>query len=208
MDATGTMGLGAVVLAAGQSARMGRPKALLPIGGRTLVERMVTTLRAGGVNPVVVVTAEETAAEVAKAIRDDARVVVNHQAGRGQLSSLQAGLRALPDAVPGALFTPVDLPLLQTATVTALVGAWRAADAALVRPLRSGRHGHPVVVGRPAIRALLAADVASTARAVLEAFAGETLDIAVEDDGAFRDVDTMEQYLEVLDASDVEKWKK
>lgn len=186
---------------------MGRPKALLPVGRDTFATRLVRTLRSAGIDPVLVVAAPETAAAIAASIADEARTIVNPHPDRGQLSSLQTGLSVLGDRAGAVLVTPVDLPLVRRASVASLLQAWRASGALVVRPVSRGRRGHPVLIAPPVVRELLAAAADRTARDVMQAFAADTLDVPVEDEGAFADIDTPEEYLEVLDALEVEKWK-
>lgn len=206
METTGRdTGAAAVVLAAGRSARMGRPKALLPVGRDTFATRLVRTLRSAGIDPVLVVAAPETAAAIAASIADEARTIVNPHPDRGQLSSLQTGLSVLGDRAGAVLVTPVDLPLVRRASVASLLQAWRASGALVVRPVSRGRHGHPVLIAPLVVRELLAAAADRTARDVMQAFAADTLDVPVEDEGAFADIDTPEEYLRVLDALEVEK---
>ena len=208
MHMTGTDTVAGVVLAAGRSARMGRTKALLPVGGETFVQRVARTLADAGASPVLVVVAADTAAEIGRSIDCDARIVVNPRPDRGQLSSLQEGLSAVPESAKAVLITPVDLPLVRRATIELLLQTWRAREASVVRPVRTGRHGHPVLVARGVIEALRAAGADATARTVMQAFAADTVDVPVEDEGAFVDIDTREEYLRVLDALEGEKGKR
>ena len=133
------MAIPGLVLAAGRSRRMGRPKALLPAGdaGDTFVGRIVRTLRAAGVDEIVVV-AGDLAPEIASALAGEAhppRVVVNPEPGRGQFSSLQTGLRAVNrPGIRGVLATLVDVPLVTAGTVAALLAAHAATAAPIVRP--------------------------------------------------------------------------
>ena len=130
-----------VVLAAGRSSRMGRPKALLPASpdGETFVGRIVRTLRDGGVDDVVVV-AGGMAAEIERVLAQadhPPRVVLNPTPERGQFSSLQVGLRAVDrPGVSAMLVTLVDVPLVSAGTVAALLDAYRRTGAPLVRPER------------------------------------------------------------------------
>jgi len=192
--------VGGIILAAGASSRMGRTKALLPSGdGRTFLERLVGTLREGGVGEVVAVLGhdasrvEEHAASAGLA----ARLVRNLSPDRGQLSSLLVGLDALSDLpLDGALIVPVDLPLVSPRTVERVVAAWRSAGAPIARPVREdGRHGHPVVFATRLFRELRAADLAVGARQVVRAHSSEILDVPLDDDeGAFEDIDTPADY--------------
>jgi molybdenum cofactor cytidylyltransferase len=190
--------LGAVVLAAGASSRMGRPKALLPLtSGRTFVEAIAHTLAEAGLDPIVVVARPELAASLSALLPATTVVAVNHTPDRGQLSSLLVGLEAL--GWPGAaLVTLVDLPLVRVETVSALVSAWEGSGAPLVRPITRGRHGHPVVLGGPVLAALAAADLHSGAKPIIRAFATRALDVAVDDPGTLDDVDTPEDFARLL----------
>jgi molybdenum cofactor cytidylyltransferase len=190
------MPMPAVVLAAGRSTRMGQPKALLPAthAGETFIERLVSTLIAGGIDDVVVV-----AGEVAPAIRTRlgfrARVVANPDVDRGQLSSIVVGLDVVDrPGVLAVMIAPVDQPLVSDVTVRALAEAWRRNRAPIVRPVREGRHGHPVIFDRTVFDELRAADPSTGARAVVHAHAENLVEIAVDDDGAFADIDTPADY--------------
>lgn len=189
-----------VVLAGGASSRMhGRPKALLPAGagGVTFVERIVSTLRAAGVDDVVIVTGRHHApvADRAARLRLPARVVRNPQPDKGQLSSLVTALEVVDrPEVRAMLVTLVDLPLVSTATVRAVLEAWRRTGAPLVRPRRNGKHGHPVVFDRALFDDLRRADPARGAKPVVRAHAPNGVAVDVDDPGAFDDVDTPEDY--------------
>jgi molybdenum cofactor cytidylyltransferase len=184
---------GAIVLAAGASSRMGRPKALLPLpSGEPFVARIHATLVAASRSPVVIVVRAELRDEVAAAV-PGARLVVNENPARGQLSSLIAGLDAL-GACEAAMMTLVDLPLVRVDTICAVVDAWRRSRAPLVRPVHDGRHGHPVVFGAPLIAALRRADLDAGARPVVHAFARDAVDVPVEDEGTVLDIDTPFDY--------------
>jgi molybdenum cofactor cytidylyltransferase len=183
-----------IVLAAGASSRMGTPKALLATGSsrETFVERIVRTLTACDIAPIVVVVREPLSVAVT-ALLPAATVVVNPDPDRGQLSSLRCGLSAL--GTPGAvLMTLVDLPFVHEDTVRAVVDAWRATGAPLVRPRLGDRHGHPAIFGLPVISALEVADVAFGAKPVLAQFAPDAVSVPVTDRGAIEDIDTPEAY--------------
>ena len=191
--------MGGIVLAAGASSRMGRTKALLPSGdGRSFLERVVASLRQGGAGEVVVVLGRDAAAveKHASSAGVAARLAVNPDPDRGQLSSLLAALDVLADRpFEGVAVVPVDLPLVSAATVARVIAAWRPSGAAIARPVSGdGRHGHPVVFAARLFPELAAADVAVGARQVVRAHAAETVDVPVEDEGAFEDIDTPADY--------------
>jgi len=186
-----------IVLAAGASVRMGRPKALLAMTpGGTILGRVLGTLADAGIEPLLVVAREPfTPREAWNDPRaDEVRVVVNPDPDRGQLSSLVCGIQAVDPAEPGALMTLVDIPLVRTATVTALLRAWERDRAVLVRPLHEGRHGHPVIFGRALLDALVHADLAHGAKPVVRSFARHAVNVPVDDPGVLIDFDTPEEY--------------
>lgn len=219
----GSMIVPGVVLAAGRSSRMGRPKALLPAGGgETFLSRIVRTLREGGVRDVVVVAASDgplreiraalaslapgapdTGGAALSGASPDARIVLNPDPSRGQLSSLLCGLEAVDQPnVSAMLLTLVDIPLVESATVRALLDAYANTRAPVVRPVQADpavgeahrRHGHPVILDRALFDPLRAADPAEGAKPVIRACDSRAVTVPVDDPGAFADIDTPEAY--------------
>jgi molybdenum cofactor cytidylyltransferase len=191
----------AIVLAAGKSTRMGRPKATLPIGADTFLSRIVRTFHDAGVSEVTIVVGHnaETIMADPSLAGSGARFAVNRDYESGQLSSLVAGLDAVDAAaVPGALITLVDVPLVASSTVRAVVARYEATRAAVVRPTRGLEHGHPVLLDRSLFDLLRRADPQSGAKSIVRAHASNEGDIGIDDDGAFLDIDTMDVYERVL----------
>jgi CTP:molybdopterin cytidylyltransferase MocA len=187
----------AVVLAAGKSTRMGRTKALLPLGGETFVSRIVRTFRSAGVEDVVVVVGHdaERVAGVLSRMDPAPRVVVNPDYESGQLSSILAGLRAVDrPGVQAMLLTLVDVPLVAADTVRAVLSRYRTSSAPVVRPVNGDRHGHPVLLDRRLFGLLRGADPATGAKPIVRAHASAFGDVEVSDEGAFTDIDTPEEY--------------
>ena len=187
----------ALVLAAGKSTRMGQTKALLPLGAETFISRIVRTFRAAGVEDVVVVVGHD-AARVSDALgrlEPPPRIVLNPGYESGQLSSILAGLRAIDrPGITAVLLTLVDVPLVSPETVRAVLLRYRATSAAVVRPVSGSLHGHPVLIDRQLFPQLRAADAASGAKPIVRAHASTAGDVEVDDDGAFMDIDTPDEY--------------
>jgi molybdenum cofactor cytidylyltransferase len=189
----------AVVLAAGKSARMGRSKALLPIGheGDTFLTRILRTLEEAGIEDVVVVLGHD-----AEAIESSVhargltpRIVLNREYESGQLSSLLAGLQVVDrPGVRAMLLMLVDAPLVSAATIRSVVERFRDSGARVVRPVRGPEHGHPVLIDKSLFDELRNADPSLGARSVVRRHASAAGEIHVNDDGAFSDIDTPEEY--------------
>lgn len=191
----------AIVLAAGASSRMGRPKALLRAGDRTFVRAILETLRAGGVPDAVVVIRSgnpEVMAEIEAS--GFGRHVVNPRPDEGQLSSLLIGLDAVDrDGVEGVLVTLVDVPLIGADAVRTLIARARASDAPVLRAVHEGRHGHPVLFKKRVFDALRRADPAIGAKAVIREWPPE--DVEVPEPGVVEDIDTPADYTRVVEMS-------
>ena len=138
------MTIAAILLAAGESTRMGRLKQLLPWGGTTLVAWQVAQLRKAGAEDVVVVLGHE-AEQIRPAVPPDARVVVNAAYKEGRATSLRAGAEALPDGVEAVLILSVDQP--RPAWLSrALIETWRAERPLVMSPRFRRRYGHPILL--------------------------------------------------------------
>jgi molybdenum cofactor cytidylyltransferase len=194
----------AIVLAAGKSTRMGRPKATLPIGGGdTFLSRIVRTFHDAGVGDVVIVVGHDAHTIMAgpSLAGTGVRFVINPNYESGQLSSMVAGLDAVDvPGVPAALVTLVDVPLVAASTVRAVLERYDTTQAPVVRPTRGAEHGHPVLLSRSLFDPLRRADPQTGAKLVVRGHASLEGDIAIDDDGAFLDIDTMDVYERVLAA--------
>jgi molybdenum cofactor cytidylyltransferase len=195
----------AIVLAAGLSARMGEPKALLPVGpnrrGPTFLRQIVERLLDGGASDALVVGRPDDA-RLRREIDSiaQARFVANDRADTGQLSSVIAGVNAADrPGVHAVLITPVDMPYFKSATVRMLMDAAASSYAPIVRPTHAGRHGHPVIFARAVFDELRHADPAAGARAVVRAHRQDALDVAVDDPGVLHDIDLPEDYERAID---------
>lgn len=188
--------LRALVLAAGESRRMGRPKCGLRIrpDGPTFAATIATTVQLAGLDEVTVVAgAHPDAVRASLAGVSGVRVVEHPGWALGQLSSLVAGLDAVDGpGVEGVLVALVDSPLVRAATVATLIGEWRATRAPVVRPAWGDRHGHPVIFDRAVFPALRTAPLDRGAKVVLQALGERVRNVPSDDPGIFVDVDTPE----------------
>jgi molybdenum cofactor cytidylyltransferase len=192
----------AIILAAGRSSRMGVPKPLLVVapGGPTFVRALAATLVAGGAADALIVGRPDDAPLIEEVeLIEAARFVPNADADRGQLSSVVAGLDAADrPGTTAVLVTPVDSPLIKPETVAALLAAFAAGRARIVRATYRGRHGHPVLFARALFDELRAADPTVGAKAVVRRHAAGTLDLDVDDPAVLDDIDAPGDYERML----------
>lgn len=188
--------LAAAILAGGESLRMGRPKALLPFRGTTFLEHLLEVTRHPRITSRIVVLGA-SGDEIAKHVPPTVTIVRNENWQAGQLSSIQAAVRAarIREAA-GLLIAPVDHPLISAALIARLVQAFDSGAAPVVLPVFRGRRGHPVMFRSAVYDELLEASAEVGARAVVWAHVDDLLEIETEEEGVvmnLNDPATMER---------------
>ena len=147
--------LSAIILAAGLSSRMGTVKALLPLGGRTVLEQCVILFHDCGIEDVVVVTGHRAKEVGAIAELAGARVAHNPHYADGMYGSIQDGVRKLTEQSRGFFILPVDIPLLRCGTISMLAQSFAMAPAQICYPVFDGRRGHPPLITADLIPVIL-----------------------------------------------------
>lgn len=189
----------AVLLSAGESRRMGSPKALLPIGGKTFIEHIVASLERTKVGKTVVVLGHNAEEIRARAAHLRVTWVVNKDYAKGQLSSLIAAVRSLQEPagapqVDGILVHLVDHPFLDSRLVNEMIDRFYESKKLIVVPRYQGRRGHPVIFSKALFAELLRAPLEEGAKAVVHAHRDETLEIETGEEGVAVDIDTQGEY--------------
>jgi molybdenum cofactor cytidylyltransferase len=188
----------AVVLAAGQSSRMGRPKQLAEVGGQPMITRAVQTALASGADEVLVVVGAYRAAVTAAlqplqaAAEQRLGLVENPHFASGQASSLHAAIHALDEQTGAALFLPVDQPFLTPTLLQRLIAAWRAGAPLAASAVNGAVRGAPAIFDRSLWPELLALAGDEGARPLLRKYA-QALVPVVADAAELRDIDTPEE---------------
>jgi len=199
-DITGPLPrIGGIILAAGESSRMGRCKAILPLGGSTVLEQTALALAAAVTGPVVVVCGHHGDAVRAEARRCGLAAVTNPHPENGMFSSVQCGIQAIVSHVDAAFILPVDTPLVRASTCMLLAASFVRQGHAVTLPVASphrSRTGHPPLLRADVLRSVLRHDGKDGLRAVIRAFAdlGMNTTVPVADEGCLRDMDTPEAY--------------
>lgn len=190
--------VGAIVLAAGQSSRMGQPKVLLPwTDNNTIIEQIVHQLIKTRIDPINVVTGYY-AADVKRTLKPLGVKLVHNRAHKTgeMLSSLKAGLRAMPDNVAAAFIVLGDQPRIQPRVITELLKAYAEGQGDIIAPSYKMRRGHPILVGRKYWSDFLALRNIDSPRMVFNDYADDIVYVDVNTDSVLRDVDTPTDYEE------------
>jgi molybdenum cofactor cytidylyltransferase len=191
-----------IILAAGASRRMGSPKAMLPYRGETFLNRLIRV--AGEVaDRIVVVVGPPAAEQIRKHAITGAFFATNPAPERGQLSSLQIAVAALPADADGFFFIPVDCPAVTEETVRSLADAFARRDAQtlFVIPRYGDQRGHPVFAAMSIASEMLALPADAQARDVVHRHISETLYVDVDDPGILADIDDLSAYRELVEAA-------
>jgi molybdenum cofactor cytidylyltransferase len=188
-----------LILAAGESRRIGSPKALLKINSETFAERIASVLHEAGIQDIVVVGGSHYE-EIRKNL-ESLTVFFNAQYTSGQFSSLQAGLRQIPAETESVIVWPVDLPLVRSETVIALIKT--APKNPITVPVYHGKKGHPVIYGAEAITKILSMEPTHTGKDLFEFFKDRISLINVEDPAVLIDIDTPEDYERFIKRGDL-----
>jgi molybdenum cofactor cytidylyltransferase len=199
VDALVDQTLAGVVLAAGESRRMGQPKQLLPFGERTILERVVDTLLTAGVGEVVVVLGHM--ADRVRAVLGNRPVtaVVNEFYRQGMLSSVKCGVRAIGAGYDAVLFALGDQPHIEGAVVSEVMRAYRAGNAGIVIPRYGDKKGHPIIINLQKYReAIVNLPEDTGLNALMQEHADDVrlIDVATED--IIRDIDVPDDYTREL----------
>jgi molybdenum cofactor cytidylyltransferase len=189
-----TSKVGAILLAAGTSSRLGEPKQLLEFRGRPLVRHVAEQALASRLAGLTVVVGNR-AGEVRAALHGlNVHVVENSLFQQGQSTSLRAGLVAFPRGLAAALILLVDQPFVDSALIDRLVGLYEESGALIVAPQYAGRRGNPVLFDHALMPELLTVVGDTGAREIIQRHRDRLVSLELPDDRAFLDIDTWDDY--------------
>jgi molybdenum cofactor cytidylyltransferase len=186
--------IAAIVLSAGKSERMGSPKALLQYRGQSFLERILDAVAASQLNPSVVVAGHHY--DLIVQAFPDFPVVFNPNYEQGMSTSVQAGIRALPQGLDGVAIFLVDHPLIDPETIERLV--CQLSPGHIVVPVNDGRRGHPVIFAADLLDEILELASDQGLNTVVKRNRARVVEVIVENSGVLRDIDTPEQFARLL----------
>ena len=183
-----------VILAAGDSSRMGYPKAILPLRNDTFVGRILSTLTRAGLTAPRIVLGRD-AGRITPGIADQRiRPLINPNPEQGQLSSMKLALKDLEQDCVACLFWPVDQPGIKEEVVRRLVQLFRDSGALIALPTYKGRRGHPAIFGRGIFQELLQTPIEAGPKDLVRRHAAQTALLPCNEPGVVEDIDTPEEY--------------
>jgi molybdenum cofactor cytidylyltransferase len=190
--------IAAVILAAGTSSRLGRPKQLLPLGDRTVIEHVVDHTLAPSVDRVIVVLGHEAVAVRNVLEGREVEIVFNGSYLEGQSTSLLAGIRELGEDVEAVIVVLGDQPGVSPDAIDRVIALWRKTGKPIVTPMYGSTRSHPILFARSVFPELLAITGDKGARDVirLDPSRVEVVDIGQPDVPA--DIDTEDAYRDLL----------
>ena len=185
----------ALILAAGQSKRMGQPKMLLPWGKTTVIEKVISTFKAGGVDDILIVTGGDRN-QIETLVGNAAQTIYNPEYAEGEmLGSVQVGLTGLNPGTEAVLIGLGDQPQVQERSVRLVLEEYRKSRSALIVPSFQMRRGHPWLVAKPYWDEILAMRTPASMRNFLNEHGNDIHYIEINNDSILQDLDTPEDYL-------------
>ena len=184
----------AIVLAAGESRRMGRPKLLIPYGDKTIIETVVQNVVSSRADRVVVVLGGHRR-EIEAKIRDFAvKKVINRRYQEGMLSSVRRGLSALPSSARAAVFILADQPDVSSSLIDSVIEAYRRENKGIVLPVYRKKRGHPLLIDLKYRREIVALCPDIGLRGLLREHRDDIFEVRVSSPAVLRDIDDPDDY--------------
>ena len=192
------MKIGAIVLAAGKSVRMGTQKLLLPYAGTTVIRHIVQQVAASSVERLIVVAGKDATA-VRSALEGLAVTVVHNELLDGDmLSSVRCGLRALPAYCEAALVVLGDQPTITADLINQVTSTFRKTGRGIIVPTYKGRRGHPLLFSLKYRDEVLTGHDGIGLKGLPEAHPGDVHELAASDDAVITDMDIPADYRAAL----------
>lgn len=188
----------AMILAAGESKRMGKPKLLLPFGEKTMIETIVATVVSSKVEQTLVILGSDREKTEEKIKDYPIKIVYNRDFRSGMLSSVQCGFKSLPGETRAVLVVLGDQPKISTTVINKLIDAYKSSGKGIVLPVYKKERGHPVLIDLKYGEEVENLSPEVGLRGTVYNHPEDILEVEVETLSIFQDIDYMEDYKKEL----------
>jgi molybdenum cofactor cytidylyltransferase len=190
--------LWAIILAAGESKRMGSPKMLLPFKGITMLEYVIRNVTESAVDNILVVLGAEREVLTELLSKSSVKYCFNDNYKEGMLSSVKCGFGNLPSDFEVAMIFQGDQPLISSTVINKVIEGYRSHNKGIVIPVYKRRRGHPILIDRKYLYEIEMLDNNEGLRSLSRKFSEDVLEVESDDPGILRDLDTYEEYKKEL----------
>jgi len=184
----------AILLAAGESKRMGEPKLLLPFGSSTILEQAVDNLLNSRVDEVIVVLGDRAQEMIKRIANRPVKVAINPVYHEGMGTSIVSGLSLIDNKALAVMLVLADQPLIDSETINKLIEAFFSHDKGIVIPAYKGRRGHPIIFSTKYKEELLGLKGDTGGRQIIREYPDDILEVAVNSQSINIDIDTVNNY--------------
>jgi molybdenum cofactor cytidylyltransferase len=188
----------AIILAAGESKRMGVPKMFLIFNGKTMLENVIANVTASEVNNTIVVMGAERDSLMDLIAKTSVMYCYNDNYREGMLSSVKCGFRNLPSDYKAVLVFQGDQPFITPIAVNIVIEAFLLSGKGIVIPTYQNRRGHPLLIDRKYRGEIEKLSAAGGLRSLADKFSDDVLEVATNESGILRDFDTYEEYMKEI----------
>ncbi len=186
--------IAAIILAAGESKRMGRLKQLMPFRGKTILEHSVDNILASKVSEVIVVLGHEAQMVMPKVANRPVRIAINSAYRDGMSTSIASGLSLVGDKVEAVMLALADQPLIDSQIINRIVDEFDSHNHGIVIPVYQGRRGHPVIFDIKYRTELLQLTGDTGGRAIIDRHPEDVLEVDAGSENIYIDIDNLESY--------------
>jgi molybdenum cofactor cytidylyltransferase len=187
-------GIVAIVLAAGESKRMGMPKMLLDFGGKTMIERVIDNVQSPEIDEIIVVLGAYGEKIKEKLQGSSLIYSYNKSYTNGMLSSVICGVRSVPEDTDAILVFQGDQPYITQSVISEVIATFGKTGKGIVIPLYNGKRGHPLLIGSKYFGEIEGLDSSEGLRALARIHADDLCTVETDEPGILRDFDTIEEY--------------
>lgn len=184
----------AIILAAGESKRMGFPKMLLDFNGKSMLEMVIENVKGSDVNNIMVVLGAENKRLSELVDRMNVKYCSNSNYKKGMLSSVRCGIRNIPKDCDAILVFQGDQPLISKDVTNVVIDAYRSSDKEIVIPVCNNKRGHPIMIGKKYLDKIEILDDNEGLRSLAYLYSDDVLEVETNNPAILRDFDTYDEY--------------